>query len=156
MNILNSDNTPIVDRILSDLRSPGNGYDYRIRSFVVPGEIDDPTNFVIKSENLGIPQCRYRVILFGIRDDIAALVPELDTNPEIFVIPEAAKVNFKEVLAGLPALRSKLSGRGDGLEDSLDNWQKTVEQGLRVTFQAKESSFTTCPRSCRVLQPSCT
>ena len=129
--------SPIVDRILSDLRSPGNGYDYRIRSFVVPGEIDDPTNFVIKSENLGIPQSRHRVILFGIRDDIAALVPELDTNPEIFVIPEAAKVNLKEVLAGLPALRSKLSGRGDGLEDSLDNWQKTVEQGFRVLTKQK-------------------
>jgi DNA (cytosine-5)-methyltransferase 1 len=129
--------SPIVDQILSDLRTPGNGYRYRIRSFVVPGEIHAPADFVIKSENLGIPQCRHRVILFGIRDDIAALVPELETNPELFIIPEAPQVKLKEVLKGLPALRSKLSGRGEGLEDSLENWQKTVGQGVRVLAKRK-------------------
>lgn len=128
---------PIVDRILSDLRSPGNGFSYRIRSFVVPGEIEDPADFVIKSENFGIPQSRHRVILFGIRDDIAKLVPELETNPELFVIPQAPQVKLKDVLQGLPALRSKLSGRGDGLEDSLENWQKTVKRGFRVLSKRK-------------------
>lgn len=129
--------SPIVDRILSDLRSPGNGHHYRIRSFVVPGEIEAPADFVIKSENLGIPQCRHRVILFGIRDDIAALVPELETNPELFIIPSAPQVKLKDVLKGLPALRSKLSGRGDGLPDTLENWQKTVAQGFRVLSKRK-------------------
>lgn len=50
----------IFDRILSDLQSPGNGHRYLVRSFTIPGEIDDPADFIIRSELLGIPQSRHR------------------------------------------------------------------------------------------------
>jgi len=61
--------SPIFDRILYDLRSPGNGHEYRIRSLVVEGEDLDPHDYVIESESYGLPQSRHRVILFGIRSE---------------------------------------------------------------------------------------
>ncbi len=122
----------IFDRILYDLKFPGNGHQYLVRSFVVPGEIDDPDDFVIKSENFGIPQSRHRVILFGIRADIAKSVPDLDNRPERFTLEQAPRVNTLDVLDGLPSLRSQLSNRYHGMPDSFANWQKALTNGLRV------------------------
>jgi DNA (cytosine-5)-methyltransferase 1 len=124
--------SPIFDRILEDLRSPGNGHQYQIRSFVVHGEIKNPTDFVIKSEEYGIPQKRHRVILFGIRDDVAASIPDLNQHPENFVLAKAPSVSAQEVLEGLPSIRSKLSKRLDGKPDSVENWQKALMNGLKV------------------------
>lgn len=122
----------IFDRIIGDLRSPGNGHHYLVRSFVVPGDIEDPDDFVIKSEELGIPQSRHRVILFGIRSDVADSVPALHKHPERFVLSKAAKVSAWDVLESLPALRSKLSNRSNGMADSVANWQKALSNGLKI------------------------
>ncbi|PUE54655.1 DNA (cytosine-5-)-methyltransferase [Limnohabitans sp. Rim8] len=122
----------IFDRILSDLRDPHNGHKYLIRSFVVPGEIEDPSDFVIKSEELGIPQSRHRVILFGIREDVADSVPDLIQHPERFVVSSSPRVNTREVLSGLPALRSRLSNRSGGMSDSNENWQRALTNGLKI------------------------
>ncbi len=131
--------SPIFDRILNDLRSPGNGHQYLVRSFVVPGEIEKPDDFVIESENYGIPQSRHRVILFGIRADVAKAVPDLTKCPEKFSLVQAPRTNAKEVLEGLPSLRSKLSHRLDGMPDSIENWQKALANGLKVLEKKKNS-----------------
>lgn len=131
--------SPIFDRILNDLRSPGNGYQYLVRSFVVPGEIEKPDDFVIESEKYGIPQSRHRVILFGIRADLARAVPDLTKCPEKFSLKQAPRTNASEVLAGLPSLRSKLSHRQDGMSDSIENWQKALSNGLKVLEKKKNS-----------------
>ncbi|PIT77903.1 DNA cytosine methyltransferase [Limnohabitans sp. G3-2] len=128
---------PIFDRILGDLRSPGNGYEYLIRSFVVPGEIQNPGDFVIKSEEFGIPQSRHRVILFGIRADVAESIPDLIQHPEKFSLATAPRVTAMEALDGLPALRSKLSNRFDGMPDSISNWQKALVNGLKIIEKKK-------------------
>lgn len=124
--------SPIFDRILADLRSPGNGHQYHIRSFVVDGEIENPADFVIKAEEYGIPQRRHRVILFGIRDDVVDSIPDLNQHPENFVLAKAPSVSAQEVLEGLPSVRSKLSNRSDGKPDSIENWQKALINGLKV------------------------
>lgn len=129
----------IFDRILDDLRSPGNGHRYLVRSFVVPGEINNPEDFVIKSENFGIPQSRHRVILFGIRTDVVQSVPDLVSRPERFCLEPAPGSNATDVLDGLPALRSQLSNRYDGMPDSAANWQKALANGLKV-LEEKSSS----------------
>ena len=129
----------IFDRILDDLRSPGNSQKYLVRSFVVPGEIDDPGDFVIKSEELGIPQSRHRVILFGIRADVAASHPDLNEHPERLILAPAPRVNAREVLDGLPALRSKLSNRSNGMSDSASNWQKALTNGLKILEKNRNS-----------------
>ncbi len=131
--------SPIFDRILGDLRSPGNGHQYVVRSFVVPGEIEKPDDFVIQSEKYGIPQSRHRVILFGIRADVARAVPDLVSRPEKFSLAQEPRTNAWEVLDGLPALRSKLSHRLDGMPDSIGNWHKALFNGLIVLEKKKNS-----------------
>jgi DNA (cytosine-5)-methyltransferase 1 len=129
----------IFNRILGDLQSPGNGHQYLVRSFVVPGEISDPNDFVIKSERYGIPQSRHRVILFGIRADVAKSAPDLADFPERFVLKQAPTVCARNVLDGLPRLRSKLSNRYDGMTDSVANWQKALTNGLKVITRKRGS-----------------
>jgi DNA (cytosine-5)-methyltransferase 1 len=132
----------IFDRILNDLQSPGNGYRYLVRSFTIAGEINDPADFVIKSELLGIPQNRHRVILFGIRSDLAESVPDLKNHPEKFILTHSTKVNSRDVLEDLPALRSKLSNRLAEMPDSIANWQKALANGLKI-LEKKRSAVPT-------------
>lgn len=124
--------SPIFERILADLTSPGDGLEYRVRSCVVPGhgaEIESK-DFVIKAELFGVPQCRHRVILFGIRSDLADGIPaeELDR----FVLKQSPQlVSVAEALSGLPPLRSRLSKE----PDSHDAWLsvlKSATEGLKT------------------------
>jgi len=117
--------SPIFDKIVSDLSSPGNGLEYQIRSLVnsgIAGEID-PHDFVIEAERFGVPQGRHRVILFGIRSDVARAVPES------FVLgSENMKVTVGEALSGLPPLRSRLSKEPDGHDQWLSALKETEEE----------------------------
>lgn len=134
-----TEENPVFEKILTDLADPvkayhtlfeTNGIDfqcpgYKIYSLVhEPREIINgipqykPTDFLIKSEEYGIPQARHRVILLGIRNDIKI-------SPERLK-PYGKYVSIKEVLSDLPKLRSGLSK----LEDTSENWHtviKTIE-----------------------------
>src|SRR5204863_491471 len=82
---------PIINRILSDLRHPipaargedesrNGGLEYRIYPiadysetrglFGVDSE-SDPSRYIVKSEEHRIPQARHRLILLGVRSDLA-------------------------------------------------------------------------------------
>ncbi len=68
-----------------------------------------PQDFIVRSEAFGIPQARHRVIIVGIRNDLAEkLAP--DDFPSLK--PAHEPVTVGEALAGMPRLRSGLS-RGD-------------------------------------------
>lgn len=123
--------SPIFNRIVTDLSSPGDGLEYQIRSLVKPGVAGEigPQDFVIEAECFGVPQGRHRVILFGIRSDVARSVPELSTSPERFVLGSGnLKVTVREALSGLPALRSKLSKEPDGHEQWLSALMGAAEE----------------------------
>lgn len=82
------DGKPIFPQILRDLKSPaqvakkyfqelkdiaiGQRHSYHIFSFVTGKEEDSEhgEKFLIKAEEYGVPQCRHRVILLGVRDDL--------------------------------------------------------------------------------------
>lgn len=118
----------IFERIMADLSSPGKDLAYGIRSFVVPGNTENlsPMDFVIEAEKFGIPQCRHRVILFGVRSDIANRTQELSVHPERFTIPATlAPVSVAEALSGLPKLRSCLSRRSSE-RDSHEAWLRVL------------------------------
>ena len=107
----------ILDRILADLRSPGNGFEYHVRSLVVDGEELQPQDYVIEVEQFGVPQTRHRVILCGIRSDLAASAANLLRQPGRFLLKAIdGKVNVKQALAGMLALRSRLSKEPDSQE----------------------------------------
>lgn len=121
----------IFHTILKDLENPdqvfgdGTGHRYRIYSLVSDTVFDseskiediDPRDFIIRSEEYGIPQARHRVILLGIRDDI-------DETPKQF--QKQKRTSFKIATHGLPRLRSKLSKEAD----SSKLWAEAVKQHL--------------------------
>ncbi|WP_341661071.1 DNA cytosine methyltransferase [Vibrio sp.] len=114
-------------RILKDLRAPGRVTKtptprYKIFSLVVEAEEPenpsyvDSTDFLIKSENYGVPQARHRVILLGVRSDI-------EKTPGVLT-PFESQVTVEDVLADLPKLRSGFSKRKDNTTD----WRKVVSK----------------------------
>ena len=119
----------IFNQILDDLKNPQKainpervrfrkGDTYSIYSFVTGKETEagNSKDFVIKSEEYGIPQARHRVILLGIRNDITATPEPLSKQEET--------VNVKDVIKDLPRLRSGLSK----LEDNHDNWEQEIKK----------------------------
>lgn len=125
----------IFDRILTDLSKPGGDFEYRIHSFVVPEEGPnlDPKNYVIEAERFGVPQCRHRVILFGIRSDLADSTEELRTASQKFVIsPAPSEVSVKTALSGLPPLRSRLSKE----HDSHEEWLAAIRSAAEESFKS--------------------
>jgi DNA (cytosine-5)-methyltransferase 1 len=125
---LNGEN--IFPKILTDLENPKytiqhkkNGRNYTIYSFVQNQEENDlldttsekTRDYVIRTENYGIPQTRHRVILLGIASDLDKIPSTLEKQPQ---------VPIESILQGLPHLRSKLSKE----EDTPENWKNIVEQ----------------------------
>lgn len=110
--------SPMFERILADLCAPAPGLKYEIRSFVKKGNSDtlEPVDFVIQAERHGIPQCRHRVILLGVRKDAGASRHDL--------LPVRKPVSVKQAIEDLPKIRSRLS-RGD----SLEAWREAVLAG---------------------------
>lgn len=120
----------IFERIMGDLREPKTGLKYEIRSLVVDGDELKPRDYVIQSENYGIPQCRHRVILFGIRSDVVKNTPELTANPRMFLLKKAfPRVNVETALSGMPAIRSRISKE----EDSHKKWLTALRK-ITVNF----------------------
>lgn len=137
-----TEENPLFEKILNDLSDPlisaAQDYPtlkvektrpkYRIFSLCVAPEgfhpdgqpVFNQRDFVVHAEKYGIPQTRHRVILLGIRDDIALLPKQLSPKKE---------VPIANVLAGLPRLRSALSS-----EDSKESWQETIRSILRPAF----------------------
>ncbi len=121
----------IFPKILEDLTSPANVFNgdapnrkhtYRIFSLVTPCSNKNlfnnpnfrPSDFIIKSEDYGIPQARHRVILLGIRDDLGDVIPK--------TLKKKKKVSAAEVLDDLPVLRSGIS-KG---QDSYMEWFRVI------------------------------
>lgn len=128
----------IFERILGDLSKPGGRYSYQIRSFVVPGKSEElnPQDFVIEAERYGIPQARHRVILFGIRSDVAAQIPDLETKPQNFLLKKNINpFTVEQALSGLPKIRSKLSKRLSGVSDSDAKWHSVLSDTENILSQ---------------------
>ena len=74
----------------------------------------EPRDYVIKSELYGVPQCRHRVILLGVREDLVG------TNLQPLLTPSATQVTVKDAIGNLPPLRSSISRE----QDSFRRWQE--------------------------------
>ena len=124
---------PIFKRIVEDLKDPGSvltlkrrkSPKYRLYSFVSGSagepnlfcntENDNPRQFIIKSEEYGIPQRRHRVIILGIRADI-------DVQPRN-LLKKHGEVSVQEAIADLPYRKSSISGRN---REAI-SWKKTIQ-----------------------------
>ena len=106
--------TGMFQKILEDLRKPIGDVHYRIYSFSNSGEPESlhPEDFIIRSEDYGIPQRRHRVILLGVRSDSG--FPDFRRLQR-----HADSVTVQDAIWGLPPLRSRVSRE----PDSLDKWR---------------------------------
>ena len=126
----------MIELILRDLRTPPNSsHRYRLFGLASPGGAGqtqlvgwgaacDPREFLIRSEEYGIPQARHRMIIMGVREDLAAddlHVPKLKRAPP---------VPLRDVLDGMPPLRSGLS-EGDATPGS---WRAELEEFRSMSY----------------------
>lgn len=138
------ENEGIFNQLIADLRNPVESYkklqgeenisksrtEYKIYSLVKRAdkdlygeEIFQPKDFIIRSEEYGIPQTRHRVILLGIRSDIKVIPEVLKKNKELIPVDN--------VLYGLPIIRSGLSK----VTDSKINWKTAIEDLLTPNIE---------------------
>ncbi|WP_026449731.1 DNA cytosine methyltransferase [Aequorivita capsosiphonis] len=136
------DGNSVFEMILEDLSAPHkiiNGTkinNYKIYS-LVEENVKQPKEYIINSEDYGVPQKRHRVILLGIREDIEAKPSILKRN--------VSKINIEDVIDDLPKIRSGLNRSFDRyefnekgkrvrkykkVEDSKDNWQVLMNDNL--------------------------
>lgn len=121
----------IFPKILDDLRSPGGkkGPKYRVFPLVrgsnPAGREDDSRQYVIRAEELGVPQARHRVVLLGIAED-------LDMQRGRYLTPREDRFGVKDVIGGLPRLRS-------GITDlTFDRWTDIAAELLERTAAASQ------------------
>jgi DNA (cytosine-5)-methyltransferase 1 len=88
-------------------------------------EAGHASDFIMRAENFGVPQRRHRVIVIGIRSDIAAGIPKAR-----IMVPTRTRT-VDDAIGDLPALRSGLS-RGN---DSAEEWTSTVRQATQVLLR---------------------
>lgn len=121
----------IFEQIIRDLQTPLNANRlnskeplvYRLFSFSTKqqGNSDrlEPRDYIIQSEEYGIPQARHRVIIFGVRSDVLG-----KTDPR--VLKKKSKVSIESVIGDLPKIRS-------GVSKSLDSNDKWLEAISAIT-----------------------
>ena len=152
--------SPIFQQILEDIKDPVRAYrklkgengislncpGYNIYSFVKEcrnggGKTTEEPKFrhqdyIIKSEDYGIPQARHRVILLGIRKDFKSLEPD--------ILEEKEQLNVREVIGGIPTIRSGLSRR----KDSFANWKDEILKLRKaIKFEKVEDNDLWIPRA---------
>jgi DNA (cytosine-5)-methyltransferase 1 len=95
----------VFNWILRDLQNPSSVFrntdntKYKIYS-LVESDIKHDKDYLIKTEDYGIPQKRHRVILLGIREDLN-VIPKTLNNKE--------KITLKSVIDKLPKIRSSIN-----------------------------------------------
>ena len=123
----------IFERVLNDLRSAAGEDSYRLVPLVVSAK-GRHGGYIVRSEDYGIPQCRHRVILVGIRSD-RYFEKDGGTLSGHSLEPFAFHATVASVLAGMPALRSGLSQSSDDDEA----WQVAAARAFRSAASACEN-----------------
>lgn len=81
------------------------------------GDQDDPRSYIIRAEAHGVPQCRSRVFVLGLRRD-------LRLKPRLLAKSSGQPVSVSDVLGDLPRIRSRLSKE----EDSGAAWLEAIRR----------------------------
>ncbi|MCP3733117.1 DNA cytosine methyltransferase [Sphingomonas sp. MG17] len=127
----NVDGENIFSKVVTDLMGAGGFKDsYSIFPLVV-SEARGGTAYVLRAEKHGVPQRRHRVILFGVRHDFTSQLPVLKMSGELLQ-PRDVAPTVRQVIASMPALRSRLSKT----EDTGPAWREAVVEAFRSAAQA--------------------
>jgi DNA (cytosine-5)-methyltransferase 1 len=120
----------VFEMLMEDLSSlgTGHGHHYELRAIRLEDgtaslqEATQPSDFVVRAEEFGVPQRRHRVIIVGIRSDLAGKA----TGAEISVSGMARTVN--DAIGTMPTLRSGIS-RG---QDDASEWRREVVAAAKL------------------------
>jgi len=120
----------VFEMLMEDLASlgTGHGHHYELRAIrLVDGmatlqEAAQPSDFIVRAEQFGVPQRRHRVIIVGMRSDLAARA----VGAKIPVSGPTRTVD--ETIGNMPPLRSGMSRASD----SAEAWEKEVAGFARL------------------------
>lgn len=123
----------IFSKVLDDLEGAGDGYRLMPLARPIPGDGSraPARHFLIRAEDHGVPQARHRVIILGVRSDLAEGLSR--TKP--LLKPHHAPVSVAEACGDLLRLRSGLS-RDDGPEA----WRAAVRAQAQAIAASSEVS----------------
>lgn len=122
----------IFDQVLTDLRNVTDVRDsYQLFAIgrspsgsMTLQRADNPADYVVRAERYGVPQARHRIIIVGIRADLASGAVE----HQLSSLAAPVDATVRHVLDGFPPIRSGLSK-----DDSPAAWVKIAgEQIARV------------------------
>ena len=142
------DGKRIFGQILTDLRYPGKALDdYQPRHRTIEYELfplgssrvqtngngDDPPSesFVLRADDLGLPQARHRIIIVGVRRDRAERARDLLRS----LAGPTEHATLADVLQGMPPLRSGLSRAAD----SDHRWENAVQASGNLLLKDSRS-----------------
>lgn len=114
----------IFEMLMEDLASlgTGHGHHYELRAIRLADgratlqEAAKPSDFIVRAEEFGVPQRRHRVIIVGIRSDLAARAVGAS------VAVSGATRTVEETIGNMPPLRSGFSRA----TDTAAAWQREV------------------------------
>lgn len=120
----------VFEMLMEDLSSlgTGHGHHYELRAIRVENgkaslqEAARPSDFIVRAEAFGVPQRRHRVIIVGLRSDLA----DRAADAEIAVSSIAPTVS--DAIGMMPVLRSGIS-RG---RDEVVAWQCEVIEAAKL------------------------
>ncbi len=125
------DGENIFSKVIVDLMAAGGSKDsYTILPLVISNARGGAAH-ILRAEEHGVPQRRHRVILFGIRHDLASRLSVFQL-PEQHLRPRNVAPTVRQVLGGMPVLRSRLSKVGD----SPSAWREIVVEAFRLAARA--------------------
>ncbi len=148
----------IIENIIRDLSDPAAAVHaegpvfrecrgYRLYSLVHPkangSPHRDPQDFIVRSEDYGVPQMRHRLIFLGVRSDLLVVPRTLQSNGDLHTLAEA--------IGDLPKIRSRLSQEKDSragwnaavASTAQANWidETNVDQKVRAGIRAAVSAL---------------
>ncbi|MDZ4395796.1 DNA cytosine methyltransferase [Cypionkella sp.] len=115
----------IFASVTRDLMAAGDGY--RLFALSAEGRLTGdpgPKDFIVRAEDHGVPQARHRVIIVGVRADVADRLP-VELAPRLTKSDRV--VTVKQTIQDLPKLRSGIS-RGDSPAAWLDAMLAAIDR----------------------------
>jgi len=125
---------PIFKQILKDLR--GLGYElFSLKENRQLDLFDQDLDFKLKASDYGVAQDRQRVIVLGLKEDIA-------TAKKISCLTQKETNTVESLLSEMPKLRSGLSKvEKTKTKDSLENWKEHLRQKYWEGFKGIEADI---------------
>lgn len=130
----------VFEMVMEDLSSLGHEDETVYELWAIRMEGDEirlkaagkPTDFIVRAEQFGVPQRRHRVIIIGVRSDLAGRADSVSIP-----VPSSSRVTVSDAIGSMPPLRSGLS---PAKVDGEDEWKGAVSKaGRQLSLAAKAS-----------------